>query len=188
MRKLIILTCLALVGAVAADVAPLEPAFTYEYEITELEPIYAVIEMHSGSYGGYSFALEDMFDDLAADAVAPVGPPFGVYYDDPAFTPEDELEWLVGIPVEEGVAAPAGYETQWLEGGTVVKTTLYGEVDFENTTVYDEIYEYIVANGYMPAGPMVEVYRWDSDIDPEDYETDIIVFVEKAGAVGGPGR
>lgn len=162
------------------------PALEYEFEVAELEPIYAMIEMHSGSYDGFALALEEMTAALADAGIEAVGPPFGVYYSDPAAVPEDELQWLLGIPVAEGTAALEGYEADELEGGTVVKTTLAGELDFENLTVYDELYAYVAANGYVPAGPMVEVYRWGPELEPDEYETDFMVFVEEAGAVSPP--
>ncbi|MBD3372412.1 MAG: hypothetical protein GF403_06810, partial [Candidatus Coatesbacteria bacterium] len=60
------------------------PALEYEFEVAELEPIYAMIEMHSGSYDGFALALEEMTAALADAGIEAVGPPFGVYYSDPA--------------------------------------------------------------------------------------------------------
>lgn len=162
------------------------PALEYEFEVAELEPIYAMIEMHSGSYDGFALTLEELTAALADAGIEAVGPPFGVYYSDPAAVPEDELQWLLGIPVAEGTAALEGYEADELEGGTVVKTTLAGELDFENLSVYDELYAFVAANGYVPAGPLVEVYRWGPELEPDEYETDFMVFVEEAGAVSPP--
>lgn len=155
----------------------------YEFTITEVEPMYALVQQQQGPYEQYPEILEELIPVIEEAGIELTGAPFGIYYDDPAQTKPEELRWVVGFPVAEDVAAPEGLEAKEYDGGQVALTTVYGEPNWEETTVYDELYTFIAEQGLIPAGPMVEVYRWETE-KPEDYETDIFVFVSKPYPVG----
>lgn len=181
LRKLLPPAVLLLSVAAVADVAPLEYAYEYDFTVTEVGSIYALVNYHSGPHEEFGPRLEEALAALEGSDIELIGAPFGVYLDDPSTAPADELQWLIGLPVVPGTPAPAAFdESRELEGGTIVTTTLYGELDFESLDVYGELYRYIAENGYEVAGPLVEIYDWHPARDPAGWATDFFVFIETA--------
>ncbi|MEN0088747.1 MAG: helix-turn-helix domain-containing protein, partial [Pseudomonadota bacterium] len=75
---------------------------------------------HTGSYMEISRAFERTFSAIAGQGVmANLRGMAGIYYDDPAATPESELQSFGGAFLEAGTPVPSSLETRELASGPV---------------------------------------------------------------------
>jgi effector-binding domain-containing protein len=157
-----------------APVEPVEPAVTYE--MAELAATPVVFKELTGDYALTGDAIEAGFTALKDAGIEVVGDPFGVFFDDPALVPPEELRSEVCFPVAADTEPPKGYAYKVTEPYKAVMTTLKGEFSEENMPDYADLFKYIADQGLLMAGPMIEVYHWGAE-DPAEYLTDIYVPV-----------
>lgn len=133
-----------------------KPAHT-GIEVVEIEPFfYAAVEM-AGSYEQHGQAFMMLMGAAGQQGIPMNEAPFGIYHNSPEETPEEELKWEVGLPLqgEKELAAPIVLK-KW-EHTTVAQRDFEGAIDSdEMQAVYMGMYEWITANGYELAGPMLE--------------------------------
>ena len=126
-------------------------------EVVEIEPFfYAAVEM-TGSYEQHGQAFMTLMGSAGQQGIPMNEAPFGIYHNSPEDTPEAELKWEVGMPLpeEKELAAPIVLK-KW-EFTTVAQRDFEGAIDGdEMQAVYYGMYEWITANGYELAGPMLE--------------------------------
>ncbi len=126
--------------------------------VKEIEPyFYAALEM-TGSYEQHEQAFQTLYEQANSQGVPTDQPPFGVYYDNPETTPEEELKWEIGLPLpqEKKVKEPLKRK-KW--DYTAVATLDYtGPWNEEMADAYLKIFGWIEQNGYYPVGPVMEVY------------------------------
>ena len=134
-----------------------EKALNTEIELVEITPFsYAAVEM-TGSYTQHPDAFMKLYSAAGQQGISMTAAPFGIYWNTPNDAAEEDLKWEIGVPVPEGkeVAAPIVLK-KW-EHTTVVQRDFEGAIDGEELqAVYFAIFEWIEANGYEMAGPMLE--------------------------------
>jgi DNA gyrase inhibitor GyrI len=162
-----------------APVGPVTPAVVYEMAELAATPV-IYIEL-TGDYALTGDAIEAGFTALKDAKIECVSDPCGVFFDDPAKVAPDELRYEVCFPVAADTKPPKGYAYKVTEPCKAVMTTFKGEFTEENMPDYDALYKYVIDQGLVPAGPMIEVYHWGSD-DPAEHLTDIYVPVAEPGA------
>jgi DNA gyrase inhibitor GyrI len=133
-------------------------ALNTEIELVEIEPFsYAAVEM-MGSYEQHGKAFMKLYTAAGQQGIpARTTAPFGIYWNTPNDAAEEDLKWEIGIPVPDGkeVAAPLVLK-KW-EHTTVVQRDFEGAIEGDELqAVYFAIFEWIEANGYELAGPMLE--------------------------------
>jgi DNA gyrase inhibitor GyrI len=133
-------------------------ALNTEIELVEIEPFsYAAVEM-MGSYEQHGEAFMKLYTAAGQQGIpARTAAPFGIYWNTPNDAAEEDLKWEIGIPVPDGkeVAAPLVLK-KW-EHTTVVQRDFEGAIEGDELqAVYFAIFEWIEANGYELAGPMLE--------------------------------
>ncbi|MCK4595004.1 GyrI-like domain-containing protein [bacterium] len=153
------------------------------YELVELEATPVVFKELTGDYALFGDAVEEGFEILEAAEIEVVGAPIGVFHDNPEIAPVEELRSEVLFPVAEDTEPPVGYAYKVTEGGTAVMTILEGELTEENMPDYDALFTYIAREGLEVAGPVIEIYYWDPELDPSEYVTEIYVPVTEPEAV-----
>jgi DNA gyrase inhibitor GyrI len=116
-------------------------------EVTKIEPfVYCAVEM-TGSYEKHAEAFMKLYTEAGKQGLPMNDAPFGIYWNSPHDTAEEELKWEVGIPV------PAD---AW-DHTIVVQWDFEGAIDSDEIeAVYYGMYEWIGANGYEMAGPIME--------------------------------
>jgi effector-binding domain-containing protein len=157
-----------------APVEPVAPAVVYE--MTEFAATPVVFKELTGDYALTGDAIEAGFTALKDAKIECVGDPFGVFYDDPALVAPEELRSEVCFPVAADTKPPKGYAYKVTEPCKAVMTSFKGEFTEENMPDYGALYKYVVEQGLLIAGPMLEVYHWGAE-DPAEYVTDIYVPV-----------
>jgi len=142
----------------------------FTYACLECKGSYAQIPGKVGEYMGIFFK----------QGLMPVGNFFGMYLNSPGEVKEEELLWRLGFPIAAGsvVAAP-------LQKGEVpaARFAVYLHVGpYEKVNeAYGKVFAFIEAQGYKPAGPIMEQYldQNPAAVKPEDLRTEIHVPVEK---------
>jgi DNA gyrase inhibitor GyrI len=125
--------------------------------VVEIEPFsYAAVEM-TGSYTQHGDAFMKLYTAVGMQGLPMTDAPFGIYWNTPEDTAEEDLKWEIGMPVpgDKELAAPIVLK-KW-EYTTVIQKDFEGVIDSDEIkAIYYGMYEWIGANGYEMAGPMLE--------------------------------
>lgn len=128
-----------------------------EFEVIEIEAFsYAAVEM-AGSYEQHGDAFMKLYTAAGAQGLPMTASPFGIYWNSPDDTAEEDLKWEIGFPVPGDKKLEAPIVLKKWEWTTVIQKDFEGVIDGEEiTAVYYGMYEWIEGNGYEMAGPMLE--------------------------------
>ena len=136
-----------------------EEAGKTDIELVEIEPFfYCAVEM-TGSYTQHPQAFMKLYTKARKQGLSMAGMPFGIYWNSPDDTTEEDLKWEIGMPVpgNKEIAAPI-VKKKW-EHTTVLQRDFEGAIDSdEMRAVYYSMFEWIEKNGYELAGPMMEKF------------------------------
>jgi effector-binding domain-containing protein len=143
---------------------------------------YCALEM-TGSYDQHEAAFTKLFGEAMNQGIYG-GFPFGIYWNSPANTPVEKLMWDVGFALPAGAAPKAPLTVKQWEFTTTASLKYSGafggaEMDKE----YGRLFQWIADNGYVAAGPMMEVFL--NAPSPDESGTlvgsvEIVVPVQKA--------
>jgi AraC family transcriptional regulator len=161
-----------------AALAALLPA--QEVAIQDATPFtYAYLEC-KGSYAQIGEKVNAFMEAFFQQGLMPEGNFFGMYLNSPAQVKEEELSWRLGFPVAAG--APVGApllkgECQAAKMAVLLYVGPYEKVG----SAYGKVFAAIDAQGYKPAGPIMEKYldMNPEAVKPEERKTEINVPVEK---------
>jgi len=128
-------------------------------ELKEIEPFtYCALEM-VGSYEQHEVAFDSLFQATSAQNLPAEEIPFGVYWNNPQNTPEEQLKWELGFTLTESKEVKAPLTLKKWEFKQNVTRKYDGAFNSpEIGKVYGEMFEWINKNEFVPAGPMLERY------------------------------
>ena len=110
--------------------------------------------------GPYRDAIPRGFDRLfawlRAHNIQPQGASLGIFHDDPARVPADQLRSELCVPVAPEVQGSG--EVQVKEIAEFEAASLVYEGEANITRAYNEVYDWLRAQGYRDNGPAYEVY------------------------------
>lgn len=121
-----------------------------------LDQAYVYVE-HHGDYRAIGRAFEQLLEALDAQQVAPTGPMFGLYYDDPGSVPTADLRARACMPVAAGTSARGTLRFDVLPSTTVayaVAAGAYAEVP----RCYPALLGYLKGRHWQLSGPLREIY------------------------------
>jgi effector-binding domain-containing protein len=150
-------------------------------EIRRIEPeTVAYIVMH-GPYSQTPEGYGMLYGWIAQHGLTPTGMPAAVYLTMPSEVPEAEAVWELWAPVAGDAAETppdeSGVGIKHSQAVTVASAMHVGPYETVAPT-YEMLFGWIMANGYRPAGPPMEVYYSDpATVAPEEYRTEIRVPV-----------
>ena len=121
-----------------------------------LEQPYVYFE-ERGNYTGIGRLLERTNRALMQSGLEASGPPFALYYDDPAKTSQADLRMRACFPVSGRVTPSAGLGFDMLEGTTVVYGFVSGPYP-EVARAYPGLFAYLRELGWVESGPIRESY------------------------------
>ena len=142
---------------------PAKPAF--ETQVVTLEPVHALVLPMKGSYSQHSDAFGRLGGFLSQRGVEPTGPPFARYFSDPSVG-EANLVWEVGFPVPADAPARAPFEIRDLPATLAVVHVHRGPLE-DLGAAWPQMIEWIISNGYQPAGPATQAFKGDFAVAPE---------------------
>ena len=140
---------------------------------------YAYLE-GTGPYNQISAKIGRFMEEITKQRIMSDGNPFGLYLNSPQnVKSEAELKWLVGISIPKD-AKPAAPLLKGEYSFPKVARYLYTGPYERSGEALAKIMQYIGANGYRVAGPVMEMY-WNDPltVKPEQLMTEILVPVEK---------
>lgn len=121
-----------------------------------LDQAYVYVE-HRGDYRAIGKAFEQLLEALDAQQVAPTGPMFGLYYDDPGSVPTAELRARACMPVAAGTSARGTLRFDVLPSTTVAYAVAAGAYS-EVPRCYPSLLGYLKERHWQLSGPLREIY------------------------------
>lgn len=119
--------------------------------------VYCALEM-TGSYDQHSAAFEKLYTEAMNQGIFG-GYPFGIYWNSPGDTPVEKLAWDVGFVLPAGQTPKDPLKLKKWEFTTMAALEYSGEFGGEGMNkAYGELFTWIGAHGYRPAGPMMETF------------------------------
>jgi len=120
---------------------------------------------------------------ISQHGLVPSGMPHAVYLTMPADTPEEEAVWELWAPVggnpPETEPDDSGVGVKHVAATLVLSAMHHGPYETVAPT-YDEMWVWIGANGYIVAGPPMEIYYSDPNkVPPEEYLTEVQMPIAK---------
>ena len=115
--------------------------------------------------GDYRLAgkeIETLFQIAKEQNVAPSGPPFILFYDDPAHVPLPELRARIAAPVSTAMSPQAPLRYDLLPNTTVVYAVIQGPYT-EVPRSYPGLYEFLNKMNWTENGPIREIYLTEPD-------------------------
>jgi len=115
-----------------------------------------------------------LFTWLGTHQVQPIGSSLGIFYDDPAKVAPDKLRSDLCVPVADDVIGSGEVHVKDL-GGFEAATIQY-QGDANIMRAYNEVYDWLHAQGYRDAGAPIEVYLSQPG---EELRAEVIVPITK---------
>jgi AraC family transcriptional regulator len=155
-----------------------------EPAILRLEPATVAVLRMTGSFEQIPEGYGRLYAWTAAHGLQPVGMPSAVYLTMPD-VPEGDAVWELWAPVSgnapEASADKAGIAVRHVPAHDAVTIMHVGPYDSIAPT-YEKAMQWMVLHGYEMAGPPMERYYSDPEkVPPEEYRTEVILSVRKAG-------
>ncbi len=150
---------------------------SYEVRTKTTEKMTLIYLKHTGPYD----QMGEIFARLAEYATKKelTGDVVGIYYDDPAQVPAEELRSEIALVAPEGTVPDSGYSMQVVPAQKVVYTILRGPYD-EIAREYPYMMQWIEENGYEASGPLMEIYlEAGPDIPPEQLVTEVRIPIKE---------
>jgi effector-binding domain-containing protein len=152
-----------LAGGIYAE--PEMPTFTKTTEFMRVAFI-----SYQGSFEKIPAVMEKLDKWIDDNGYTPVGPPIGVYFDDPSQVPQDSLRW----EVEQSIAE-AAEERQYTDDiGIKTVEPMFVAVTYHKGAyekvgkVYGALFAWIGENGYQVVGAPREIYWKCPKTTPEE--------------------
>jgi outer membrane lipoprotein-sorting protein/predicted transcriptional regulator YdeE len=143
-------------------------------EIKQVDALTAVVVSMKGSYLQTEAAVQAVESHLKEMGVTPVGPPFGRY--------ESEQHWDAGYPVPPGTRVEAPFDSISLPAASVASVVVNGPWNQDSTDRWTAFLRWVVEQGYVPAGPPMEI--WSGDAQQQTQSTEMRIAVIKANGTG----
>jgi effector-binding domain-containing protein len=140
----------------------------------------------TGDFNLYPQALEEALAALAAKGIEPLGDPMGVIDPESAALPLAERRWEVLVPVPNDTLAPEGFTYRDVEGGPAAVITFKGPFRRDRIPLYEALDSWVLAHGFEPAGPPIEVYHWGENLPEEERVTEVYLCFREPGAEAVP--
>ena len=145
-----------------------------DVSLQQIEPFTYCCMPVKGSYAQIQEAIGKMTLAMEFQRVAPTGPLMGIFYNSPEQVDSPNLEWEIGFPVSprQGIQPPLVLK-EWTFTKVAVAMHKGPYADVGKTIV--KIADWMAANGWAPAGPMLERYldMNPAAMRPEDLRTEV---------------
>lgn len=142
----------------SAPIAPTADAIQPDWK-ERLSESYVFLE-HVGDYRAVGDTLRALFAQAREAGLAPSGPPFTLYYDDPGRVPLARLRARACLPVEASTTTPVGLARDVLPQAMVVYGRVAGAYD-QVPRAYPKLLSYLQDMSWSANGPIREVYLVD---------------------------
>lgn len=120
---------------------------------------------HRGNYGDTGSLIPVLQGELSIQGLVADGPPFCLFYDDPAVTPTDALKSRACIPIRSKVPVRAPLAFGLLPSTTVAYAFASGAYP-DVPKAWPGIFAYVERQQWVPGGPVREIYLVAPEAEP----------------------
>ncbi|MEW5720876.1 MAG: GyrI-like domain-containing protein, partial [Chloroflexota bacterium] len=100
--------------------------------------------------------FQKLFAWLGAQNLQPLGASLGIFHDDPAKVPVEKLRSELCVPVAPEVQGSGEVQVKEIAAFDAAAIVYQGDANI--TRAYNEVYDWLHAQGYRDAGPLYEIY------------------------------
>ena len=125
--------------------------------------------------------FQKLFAWLGSQNLNPMGHSFGIYHDDPAKVPAEKLRSELCVPVAANVQSSSGIQVK--EIAEFQAATIMYQGDANIVPAYNQLYDWLRAQGYRDAGPLYEVYL---SMPGEELRAEVFVPIVKVDLLAAP--
>ena len=119
--------------------------------------------------------FQKLFAWLGAQNLQPLGPSLGIFHDDPAKVPAEKLRSELCVPVAPQAQGSGEIQVKELAGFEAATIVYQGEANIG--PAYNQLYEWLHAQGYRDAGALYEMYL---SMPGEELRAEVYVPIVKA--------
>lgn len=146
-----------------------------EMQLKDIPAITVASISRTGSFAQISETTAAVFAWLGQKGIQPMGPPIGLYYDNPEEVPEEKLRWDICVPVAPGTTGEGQVTVKDLPGGRYLVTIYEGPYENIGET-YGALFARILGDRDLELreAPCCEVYLSDPrQVPPEKLLTEV---------------
>jgi DNA gyrase inhibitor GyrI len=125
--------------------------------------------------------FDRLFAWVGAQNVRPLGPSIGIFYDDPVKVPAEKQRSELCVPVAEDVQASDPVKIKDI--GDVQVATIVYQGDQNIMAAYNQVYDWLHAQGYRDAGAPMETYQ---SMPGEELRAEVAVPIAKMELLAAP--
>ena len=155
----------------ASETTSQQNALVLQAQIRQAAAVTAVMLPMTGSYAQTQAASERVESYLKTIGVTPVGPPFGRF--------ESEQSWDTGYPVPLATHVEAPFQLVSVPAAKIASVVVNGPWGPDSTGRWSAFLKSVVEQGYLPAGPPMEIWSGD-DAKVQTQSTEMQIAVTKA--------
>lgn len=137
--------------------ADAEPKTGPAIELATIDSALVAVISARGSYASVGTTIGTLMSWLGKRQVMPVGPPYTVYFDDPAKTAPESARYEVGIPVPAGTIGDAEVNVK-IMGPFLAATTVHVGAYESLGQTYGKLMRWIADGDYEIVGAPHEFY------------------------------
>lgn len=119
---------------------------------------------HTGPYHETRLTIERVAEELKRGNIR-FGDAVGIYFDDPAQVPPEQLRSRGGVLVPDEATLPESVREEVVAPRLVAAAQFRGSAMIGALKVYPKFGEWMNANGYVVTGPGFEIYRGDGVVE-----------------------
>lgn len=143
-----------------------------ELKIQDIPATTAACIKEQGPYSKVEATFEELGKWLSENEIKPIGPPIGIYYDNPEEVPADSLEWEICFPIAqkpESIEVDTTTNVMVRELPAVKVATMIHVGPYEKVgKTWGKLFSAVMKSEYEPAGPSREVFLSDPEEVPGD--------------------
>jgi len=148
--------------------------------VQQVEPFVYVCLEQKGPFDKMEETIGRLLQEMQAQNIVPAGAMIGIYANSPSQVKPEDLQWEMGFPVtEQSFVQPPLQKKEW--NFSLVAVGMHqGPYEKTGETI-QKIMDWIAANGYLPAGPVLERYldMNPDELKPEQLKTEIWIPCQK---------
>jgi len=150
-----------------------------EVTIKQVTPVKVVSLAKTGPYSKIGEAMGELFAWVEQKKVEIVGPPMGIFYDDPAKVDSTKTRYEICAPVTGPVKGDRKVKVKDLPPGEVATIIHKGPYE-QCMSAYEKLDKWIMDNNYEIVGAACEIYLNDPNkVPPDSLLTEIQFPVKK---------
>ena len=155
-------------AVVSKKVVTKEVKTSQPVQMKDIAPFSYCALLMVGSYDQHDVAFDSLYTEAGKQGIDLETTPFGIYYDNPENTPEEELTWELGFKVNADVKVSKPLVKNEWKFEKVMSAFYEGSFESESyADFYEKLFKRIYGMGYEAVGPMMENFLSMPEMYPD---------------------